>query len=134
MSQYKWMWTRFGDYTGERFVTREAAIADADETLDPGDTFNTARTTDLDLATLMPCARAITERMDDLACDYFGDASGDWGTSICTKADEDKASEELTAGLHRVIKAWLENHGLMPQFCHMEDEEGHTAVERDGEG
>lgn len=127
------MWVRFGDYFGERFATREEAIADANYTLAPGDPFKTGRMADLDLATLMPCARSITERMDDLACDHFGDASGDWGKDVCTKAVDEKASEELTTGVHLVIRGWLEKHCLMPQFCHMEDEEGHTAVKPEGE-
>ena len=116
MGTEAWMWSEGESYCGEKFATREEAVRDAREELGDDASFNTGMCETPDLTAVMPDAMVIAEGMGDAAYDNFPEASETWAEDLSAKADEPEAGTALTTAVQGVIRAWLVEHNLLPDF------------------
>lgn len=113
----EWMWnppSANNVWTGNRFATREAAIAAG--RVECEGSFDVGRVTPYS-----PNPPDGNDIVDTLACraeDECGEAA-EWWLQDVTKVQQ----AELTEAVYAVVMAWLEKHALTPDFWTMTDVE-----------
>jgi hypothetical protein len=125
-----WHWTTDeGRYDSCAFPSREDAIAEAREYLDPEDGFWTGRAVQFTAADFMICPIVTLETCGEEAAEIVGEVAKDWPTALGYRSkQESPAVKELGDALSKVLQDWLDKHDP-PTFFRVEDVQEHEGVE-----
>lgn len=122
----KWSWsTNEETWTqGADYDSREEAIAEANQQLDPGDTFWTGRA---DYVTPEQIADVIADvDVEDVVGTWLYDNVGEFASDDFNASKEQ--IDELQKGMREVALAWLTKHEMAPTCFLIEETERHTAT------